>query len=223
MSRLHSALLAAGILQGCLGAPPSIAHYDLVGRRPGCTPAPVAGAPVITIQRLTASAAYDGTGIALRTSDVRLDDYRYHRWTAAVQDQVTELLAESWRERGQFARVDIDELASDASFIVSGRVLTFEELATSKAVRRARVVLMLTGRTTGGRVLYHQRLESEHPLTGSSVDSLVEALRAAVTDIALETAPDIAAAARRGETGGSSPAGTKRRSCPGPRGESSDS
>src|SRR5690606_14936877 len=64
---------------GCGGAVPQTHFYTLVV--PPRAPAPATG-HALSIDLLTADAAYDNDRIAYRKSPYRIDYYQYHRWSA---------------------------------------------------------------------------------------------------------------------------------------------
>lgn len=195
MIRPGAALLALA-LSACAGKTPPVIHYDLAGPTQGETQPAPPGAPVIALERVASAAPYDTNRIALRTSDVNLDYYRYHRWVAPAPDLVTELLASNLRESGQFSRVEIETFGTEPAAILEGRLLTLEIDATQPRLT-VHIVVELTAREPGGDVLFHRQLSRRIPLATRSVEAAVAAMRRGLQAIAQTAARQVALVAAR--------------------------
>lgn len=187
-------VLAVIVLAGCAGKTPPVVHYDLAGPPDSAAEPARPNAPVIALERIEAAAAYDSNRIALRTSDVRLDYYRYHRWIAPAPDQATELIAATWRESGHFSRVEVASLGSDAAAIVEGRLLALE-VDASQPMPAVHIILELTARVPGEGVIYHRQFSHRAPLRDRSKEAAVEGMRRGLEAIARSAAAPISRAA----------------------------
>ncbi len=172
---------------------PETHHYDLSEPPARATGSDVG---VLTIEELTAEAAYDDDRIIYRTSPVRLDYYEYHRWSSPPAELVSDYLRRAYSGSGGFCLVVGDHLPQ-TSVILGGRLIAFEEVDVTKTrwVGRVELELYLTDARTRD-VLWRRRITEQQPLDSRDPEGLARALSKAMARIVARTAPELAGITR---------------------------
>jgi ABC-type uncharacterized transport system auxiliary subunit len=179
-------IILAGLV-GCAGRVPMTRYYDLAS--PAAHPA--AAGPVIALDQLDTDEAYDDERMVYRTSPYRLDYYDYHRWSASPGVMIGNYLERGLERSGLFGSV-VRETTRDAAAILSGRVVSIEEIDVSKQAWEGHLVLELRladART--GDVLWQEQFEEREPLASQSPEGLAKAISDAMERIVGRAAPEI--------------------------------
>jgi ABC-type uncharacterized transport system auxiliary subunit len=193
-------VLASLSVAGCLsglgggGGTPEPRYYALSA--PPATGQGQRGTLSIAVEELRADAPYDERRIVYRVSPHRLAYYEDDQWAAAPGLLVADSLRRAYQASGRFAMV-LSEANVDATAILSGRVLAFEEVKAGRE-RAGHLSLELTLRDAeSGRILWSRRLSERVALDRPTRESLAAALSRAVARVAATTADELAAAAAR--------------------------
>ena len=182
---------------GCFGSAPDLQYYQLV---PAVSAAPRAPSElVIAVEPFEVDAAYDDERIVYRPSPYRLSYYHYHRWSSTPGVQIADFLRAAYERSGLFRQVGSD-VDPGTRLLVSGRVSAFEEVDESETSWVGRVRLDLLVRDVeSGELLLAQAIEETEPLADQHPEGLARALSAALSRVALRTAPLLVELAQRAE------------------------
>ena len=181
------------IATACGGTVPPVRYYQLAVTDHAEKPS---GTQVLVVEPLSSDAAYDDERIVYRSSPYRLDYYHYHRWTATPGVLVSGYLQQALGRTGDWKAVVRDQTA-DASLVLGGRVVAFEEVDRDKHhwVGRVSLELTLTDPKTGA-VVWSQTFDESEPLAVQNPEGLARALSVALGRIAKRTAPQIIATSK---------------------------
>jgi uncharacterized lipoprotein YmbA len=184
-------LLVLLVVVGCGGSPPPQTHYYQLAAPTGGAGA--RGATTLIVEPLATDAGYDDERIVYRPSPVRLAYYDYHRWSAPPGELVAGYLERALERGGRFRVVRAP--TSDASAILTGRVVAIEEVDESPTRWLGRLVieLVLTDVATG-TALWSEQFEETEPLRVQSPEGLARALSTAMSRIVRRATPPLEAA-----------------------------
>ncbi len=148
---------------------------------------------VLAIEDFSAGSAYDEKRIVYRSTDYRFDYYHYHRWAANPGMMIGDVLREVYRATGAFRAV-VGGYDSRADVVLTGRVITLEEVDVSDDEWLGRVALNLRMRDAHtGELLWDDTLRREVQLEEQSPEGLAAALSRGLTDIGVATAGELVA------------------------------
>ena len=195
MTRLSPACVAVALASAtCGGSVPPTRYYQLYI---GAMEPTAAGDVVMVVEPFLVDSAYDDDRIVYRRSPYKLDYYHYHRWSAPPGELISAALRDAYRRTGQFQAVT-NELTSDATVVLSGRVLAIEEVDMTREHGRARIAVELRLRDAAtDEQIWSRVMREEVPLRDQSPAGLARALSVAVWNIARRTSVQILAALER--------------------------
>ncbi len=120
-----AALLLAALFFGCGGVPLTY-YYRIHSESPAHNnhaPLPA----VIGVAPCSADLLYEEDKIVYRNSPYEVQFYHYRRWVAPPKKLVTESLVRRFTESGAFRKVVRFPTSAHVDFILSSRILAFEE------------------------------------------------------------------------------------------------
>jgi ABC-type uncharacterized transport system auxiliary subunit len=181
---------------------PDTHRYALVP--PAISAAPQ-GHAVLTIEELSADAAYGDERIVYRPSNYRLEYYNYHLWSTPPPVQLSDYLRQAYTATGLFARVT-RQMMPETTVLLNGRVTALEEVDASERdwYGRVRLELELTDPRTGD-VLWSRTFEERERLERRHPAGLAKALSIALLRVVQASAPAIARVAEIERVAGRGP------------------
>jgi ABC-type uncharacterized transport system auxiliary subunit len=177
----------------CGGKLPETRYYQLAAVAPA--KADASGQATIAIEPFATDTAYDDERIVYRQTPYRLDYYHYHRWSALPGVMLAGYFEQALERSGKFRAV-VRAPATDATFVLGGRVAAIEEIDTAKTrwVGRIALELVLTD-AKSGHAVWTKKIEETEPLRVQSPEGLAEALSAAMARVIARITPDVVAIA----------------------------
>ena len=179
----------------CGGKLPDTRYYQLAAVAPAKTAADASGQAVIAIEPLTTDTAYDDERIVYRQTPYRLDYYHYHRWSALPGVMLAGYFEQALERSGKFRAV-VRAPATEAAYVLGGRIAAIEEVDAAKTRWIGRIVLELVlTDAKSGQVVWTKKLAETEPLRVQSPEGLAEALSAAMARVIARITPDVVAIA----------------------------
>lgn len=175
-------LVSAGVvaLANC-GAARPVSYYTL-NSAPN-SPASVTASndaplPVtILVGRITASHLYLSDSIVYsQGGDVEMGTYEYHRWAEVPTEMLETMLTQSLRSGGRFRSVGRLGSGGRGDYILRGHLNSLEEVDLPALTARFSLELELFQPKTG-LVVWSQSYSHDEPVSGKTVQAVVEALR----------------------------------------------
>lgn len=200
MSLLRPALLlaAASLLASCSLFTPSTPplrtfRLDYPAPAPADGSAPTA---VLRVARFAIAAAYDQQGFVYRDGQYELGVDPYHRWIAAPQTQITDLIARDLAAARVAAAVLQGPSAVPARFELSGLVEALEETPAGGCTAHLRLrALLVRLPDTGARlVVFEDVFSADEPCIAGDPSSFAAAMSQAVQRVSEQLRARIAAA-----------------------------
>ena len=205
MSLLRSALLlaAASLLTSCsLFTPstPPLRTFRLDYPAPAPAEAAAPAAAVLRVARFAIAAAYDQQGFVYRDGQYELGVDPYHRWIAAPQTQITDLIARDLAAARVATAVLQGPSAVPARFELSGLVEALEETPAGGCAAHLRLrALLVRLPDTGARlVVFEDVFSADEPCIAGDPSSFAAAMSQAVQRVSEQLRARIAAALAAG-------------------------
>jgi len=192
------ALLAASavILAGCALWPRPLKpiHYYAIEpthRGPGAAAKPAPG--VLGVHTLAAASRYRER-ILWRQGTADANYHEYRRWVEPPAEMVTTALRRAL-EAARVAETVVDErLVRRPDFLLDGRLARFDELHGRDAWAAVCEIEIVLKQADNGSVLAATRLTATHAAEARTTDAFVQAMNAAVADVAAQAAKAVAKA-----------------------------
>lgn len=172
---------------GCGSTPKNIRYYQVVPPDQG----EPSGDLIIGVEPFYADGPYSDQRIVFRESSYRVDYYYYHRWSAPPGLLVSEYLRTSLQNSGHFKTV-LSGFTADATAMVGGRVVAFEEIDHDSDEWRAHVTLdfyLRDGQT--GVLIWSKQISEEEVASEQSPEGIAKAMSIALGRITERVAPEI--------------------------------
>ncbi|HZS48186.1 MAG TPA: ABC-type transport auxiliary lipoprotein family protein [Blastocatellia bacterium] len=161
---------------------PAIHYYAVkVDKHDAATGQPLADASV-AVERLSGDKIYNQDRIIYRDSNNEIGFYEYHQWTSPPIDLVTQSLTSNLIYSGYFRSVSSYREAVDPTYILTGRLLNFEEVDKTEGVYASvRLELTLIDRKKQSTV-WSGYGESELPVQIKKVNAVAQQLDEALSN-----------------------------------------
>ena len=185
------AAVAVVLAVGC-SSPQPIRHYEpeVVAQQVQSVTQPPSDV-ILAVEDFSAGTAYDEQRIVYRADQYKFDYYHFHRWAAPTGQLVSDTLREVYRQTGAFKTV-VGGYATQADVVLSGRVISLEEVDQSKKRWFGRVVVNIRLRDAKtGELLWNDTMRVKQSMTDQSPDGLAAAISKALTKIGVDTTPKI--------------------------------
>lgn len=185
--------LLALLMMGCGGKIPSTHYYSLKFPPPS-PPAEPKTSLTLSIEPFRAAMNLRDDRILYYESPIEFSYYEYHLWSPDPATLLAELTHRHLDRMAIFRHVHIAPNMDRTDYSLQGRLLNFDELDYVPG-GRARVALNLVlVRNKDHKVIWSDRREVEHPVEGSGVSGVVEALSAASNQLLSDSLPALVSA-----------------------------
>lgn len=166
------------LLAGC-GGIPDTSYYTVVPQ----FETPVLGnnhqpAPTKTIrvERFTADILYEDDRIIYRESEYEVKYYNYRRWAATPRYLVTDRIVDNLRQSGLFHEVLSGPSLNKTDFLLSGRLLAFEEWDRGEQWFGTAAITVQLREANSGDLLWSGEFRHETPANQKLPSAVVAAI-----------------------------------------------
>jgi len=194
-----TATIAAAILPlalaGCALWPRPLApvHYYAIEPAATARPAPKPAQGVLAVHTLASASRYRER-ILWRQGTAAANYHEYRRWVEPPAEMVTTALRRAL-EAARVAETVVDErLVRRPDFLLDGRLARFDELHGRDAWAAVCEIEIVLKQADNGSVLAATRLAATHAAEARTTDAFVQAMNAAVADVAAQAAKAVAKA-----------------------------
>ncbi len=150
-------------------------HYYRLGQASLKDPQ-IASRGHLRIEDFTLSPHLGGDQLLVQQGESEIYPYRYHYWAAPLDRMVTDSVYRAFLDSNRFETVLDATDPGKANWVLSGRILEFQEVRGSQAAR-GRVRLACTLRSEpGGLTLWQGEVEEEVLSKGDTAVAVVQAL-----------------------------------------------
>jgi len=180
------------LLQSCGGVPET--YYYTLAFEPdkkttdGHAPLPFA----LGVQKFESEVIYDDDRIIYRDSPFEVKYYFYRRWVAPPRHLVTEKVVNYLSDSGLFEKVTTYPSPANVKYVLSGRLLAFEEWDEPNNWYGKVVFTASLHEPTTQRVIWKSKFEHLQPVTKKIPAAVVEALSLSMKKCLDELAKSIA-------------------------------
>jgi len=164
------------LLQSCGGVPET--YYYTLAFEPdkklndGHAPLPFA----LGVQKFESEVIYDDDRIIYRDSPFEVKYYFYRRWVAPPRHLVTEKIVNYLSDSGLFEKVTAYPAPANVKYVLSGRLLAFEEWDEQNNWYGKVVFTASLHESATQRVIWNSKFEHLQPVTKKIPAAVVEAL-----------------------------------------------
>ena len=136
----------------------------------------------VVVERITGERVYDQERIVYRDVKNEVGFYEYHQWTSAPTEMTTQSIMNSLISGGYFRSVAYYRLVADPDYILTGRIISFEEIDRADGVFAAvRINVSLIDNKKGESV-WSGFGESELPVEIKKASAVAERLDEALAN-----------------------------------------
>jgi ABC-type uncharacterized transport system auxiliary subunit len=190
------AVLLSLLMVGCGGKLPATHYYSLKFPPPAPRTEPKTSL-TLSIEPFRAAMNLRDDRILYYESPIEFSYYEYHLWSPDPATLLAELTHRHLDRMGIFRHVHIAPNQDRTDYSLQGRLLNFDELDYEPG-GKARVALHLVlVRNKDYKVIWSDRREVEHPIEGSGISGVVEALSAASDQILNDSLPALVSAVEK--------------------------
>jgi cholesterol transport system auxiliary component len=161
------------VAAGCVSSKP--AHYYTIEPPAGAASQSRPDGPVLVVADITTPPSLQDGRIRYRVGPNEAGAYEYHRWTERPGTMVRNSLLRALRASGKYQRVIDSGSASGGDYLLSGRLLEFDEVDNAAIQTRISLHLQLIDKKTGRNVWDHL-FEHQEPVSSKTVKDVVESL-----------------------------------------------
>jgi cholesterol transport system auxiliary component len=145
---------------------------------------------VLLVGNIATSEALQDDRIRYRTGSNEAGAYEYHRWTERPGSMVRAALIRALRNSGRYQRVLESSSSASGDYLLRGKLDEFDEVDRASIRTRISLHVELIDRKTGQDV-WDRTVEREEPVSGNSVEEVVQSLDRNLQNVATETAAEI--------------------------------
>ncbi|MFP4058313.1 MAG: ABC-type transport auxiliary lipoprotein family protein [Candidatus Brocadiia bacterium] len=162
----------------------------------GGPPAPL----VLAVRTFIASPRYDER-IFFRGEGTTAGYHDYQRWVELPGEMVTSVVRRALEQAAVAATVVDERLVRRPDLVLEGRVTRFDQVHGPQGWAAACEAELVLKRADGGEVLLATRVAARQPAEAKTIEASVEAMNAAVADLAAQATAAVAKATRELQAG----------------------
>jgi ABC-type uncharacterized transport system auxiliary subunit len=152
---------------------------------------------VLGIEPFRATEVLRDDRIVYYESPTQLNFYQYHRWSSDPAALLSDLVARRLSQAGAFSEVRRLPSLEPVDYVLTGRLLNFEEVDYEAGVKGRVALEMALFRSRDHKLLWSDRRQAESAAEGQGVPGVVNALNAASARLLDEVLPALIAQVER--------------------------
>lgn len=191
ISGLLLGLLAAFFGVAC-GSVPKTYYYTLQLPSPPATSDPRTGY-VLGVEHFRAPEFLRDDRIVYYVSPTQINFYQYHRWGSNPATLLSEFTAQWLESSGVFTQVKMLPVRERVDYLLSGKVLSFEEVDSGGAAKVRLALALSLVRTSDNKLVWSGEQRREAPLSEHGVEGVANALDATCSQALGEMLPGLIA------------------------------
>src|ERR1700722_16934583 len=185
---LHLIAVVCLLGAGCASTRP-VHYYTLEPPSAPANPGKPDGATILVGNIATPPALQDDR-IRYRIGANEVGGYEYHRWMEQPGAMVRDSLVRALRSSGKYQRVLESSSSSIGDYLIRGKLHEFSEVDKPAIQTRISLQLELVDKKTN-RSVWDHLFEREEPVTGKSIQDVVESMDRNLQQVVNEVAAEI--------------------------------